>query len=616
MSTNVEVGLYVFLLATFLGLEVIRRVPKLLHTPLMSLTNAISGIALVGSLVIAGAHETRLATILGTIAVTASAINVIGGFMITDRMLKMFHRREPRRRGDAQPPPPFQTASQTKYGATRRQQVMATLQALGFMAAGALFVVVLRWAAAGDDTITATFTTISYLAAAAGFVLALRWLTDPKTARRGVLVGEIAMLLAVVGTLVKSEIVSFEWIALALFFGAAIGIPMALFMPMTAMPQRIALSHAFGALAAALVGTSEFYLHSPRITPFTQSALGLEVILGFLTFTGSLMAFGKLQGLLPDRPITYRGQNVVNIAVLAFAVAIAVFLVTSPGTTWLFPIMAILALVFGVMLIVPIGGADMPTVISLLNSYAGLSGAAMGFVLGNKLLIIAGALDGSSGLLLSVIMCRAMNRSFTNVLFGAFGQVMPAAEGGAAEERSVRTALPDEAAMIMDAARSVIIVPGYGMAVAQAQHKVRELADVLGKHGVEVKFAIHPVAGRMPGHMNVLLAEANVPYDELFDMDQINDEFATTDVVLIIGANDVVNPAARSDPASPIYGMPILNVDQAQTVFVIKRSMRPGFAGIENELFYLDKTQMVFGDAKAVVQQLIDEVSKLTALAA
>ncbi len=619
MSTNLEVGLYVFVLATFLGLEVIRRVPKLLHTPLMSLTNAISGIALVGSLVIAGAKDTRLATVLGTVAVTASTINVVGGFMITDRMLKMFHRREPRTPGQPKPEQPkpaaVQTAAQTRYGATARQQAMFTLRALAFMAAGAVFVALLRWAGSGSDKVISTFTTLSFISAGAAFILALRWLTDRKTARRGVQIGEVGMLLAVVGTLVKGEVISFEWIAVALFLGCAIGIPMALFMPMTAMPQRIALSHAFGALAAALVGTSEFYLHSPHITPFTQSALGLEVLLGFLTFTGSLMAFGKLQGLLPDRPVTYRGQNVVNISVLGAALAIAVFLVVSPGATWLFPVMSVLALAFGVMLIVPIGGADMPTVISLLNSYAGLSGAAMGFVLGNKVLIIAGALDGSSGLLLSIIMCRAMNRSFTNVLFGAFGQVAPQAAGGAVEERTVRTATTDEAAELMDAARSVVVVPGYGMAVAQAQHKVRELADVLGKRGVEVKFAIHPVAGRMPGHMNVLLAEANVPYDQLFDMDEINDEFPTTDVVLIIGANDVVNPAARSDPSSPIYGMPILNVDQAQTVFVVKRSMRPGFAGIENELFYLDKTQMVFGDAKAVVQQFIDELSKLAAAA-
>jgi H+-translocating NAD(P) transhydrogenase subunit beta len=425
------------------------------------------------------------------------------------------------------------------------------------------------------------------------------------------LIGEVGMLLAVIGTLLKTEVLSYELIVLGLLVGSAIGIPMALFMPMTAMPQRIALSHAFGGLAAALVGTAHYYLATPHIPRFTQGALGVEVLLGFLTFTGSLMAFGKLQGLLPDRPIVYRGQNLVNIGAFAAAAGMVAYLIVNPGATALFPIVAVLALAFGAMLIIPIGGADMPTVISLLNSYAGLSGAAMGFVLGNEVLIIAGALDGSSGLLLSIIMCRAMNRSFSNVLFGAFGQLqVPVAAD--VEERPVRSATPDEAAELLDAARSVIIVPGYGMAVAQAQHKVRELSDVLGKRGIDVKFAIHPVAGRMPGHMNVLLAEANVPYDQLFDMDQINDDFAQCDVALVVGANDVVNPAARHATSSPIYGMPILNVDQAQTVMVIKRSMRPGFAGIENELFYNPKALMVFGDAKAVVPQLVQELSRST----
>jgi NAD(P) transhydrogenase subunit beta len=616
MSANLEVGLYVFVLATFLGLEVIRRVPKLLHTPLMSLTNAISGIALVGSLVIAGSERSTLSTTLGALAVTASTINVVGGFMITDRMLRMFHSRErrpsavPQRAASeaVEPPPPAAPAPAWKAPAVH------TMSAVGYLLAAAVFAALLRWAGSGSDALISSFTTITYLLAAAGFVLALRWLTDPRTARRGVQVGEVGMLLAVIGTLVKGEVVSFEWIAVSLAAGSAIGIPMALFMPMTAMPQRIALSHAFGALAAALVGTSEFYLHAPRISTFTMTALGLEVLLGFLTFTGSLMAFGKLQGLLPDRPLTYRGQNVVNLSILGAAIAIAVALVVSPGLTGLFPILGVLALAFGVLLIIPIGGADMPTVISLLNSYAGLSGAAMGFVLGNKVLIIAGALDGSSGLLLSIIMCRAMNRSFSNVLFGAFGQLQERAQQET-EERTVRSASAEEAAELLDVASSVIIVPGYGMAVAQAQHKVRELADVLARRGIDVKFAIHPVAGRMPGHMNVLLAEANVPYEQLLDMDEINDEFPTTDVALVIGANDVVNPAARHDTSSPIYGMPILNVDQAQSILVIKRSMRPGFAGVENELFYLDKTQMVFGDAKDVVGALINELSRSAAAA-
>ena len=446
-----------------------------------------------------------------------------------------------------------------------------------------------------------------YLGAAASFVLALKWLSSVPTARRGVIVGIAGMALAVGGTLLRPEIVSYKWIAAAFVAGTVIGVPMAM-MPMTAVPQRTALSHAFGALAAALVGTAEFYLQAPRIDRFTMGALALEVLLGFLTFTASLMAFGKLQEILPTRPITYRNQNVVNLAVLGVAAGSGAYLVARPEVAWLFPVLAVLSLLFGVMLIVPIGGADMPTVISLLNSYAGLAAAAMGFVLDNKLLIIAGALDGSSGLILSVIMCRAMNRSFTNVLFGAFGQVQEGA-GTAGEQRAVRSATAEEAAGILQAASRVIVVPGYGMAVAQAQHKVRELYDALTKAGVEVKFAIHPVAGRMPGHMNVLLAEADIPYDRLVEMEDVNSEFPQADVALVLGANDVTNPAARHDRSSPIYGMPILDVDRARTVLVVKRSMSPGFAGIENELYHLDRTLMVFGDAKAVVGNIVRELA-------
>jgi NAD(P) transhydrogenase subunit beta len=445
---------------------------------------------------------------------------------------------------------------------------------------------------------------LTYIVAAALFILALRWLSAPATARRGVRAGEVGMFLAVTGTLLHHGIVSYQWILVAFFVGAAIGVPMAVYMPMTAVPQRTALSHAFGALAAALVGAAEYYLHTQDLSPFTMSALALEVLLGSLTFTGSLMAFGKLQEILPTRPITYQGQNIVNLALLAVAASLGVYLVTRPGQAHLFPVFVALSLLFGVLLIIPIGGADMPTVISLLNSYAGLSAAAMGFVLENKLLIIAGALDGASGFILSVIMCRAMNRSFTNVLFGAFGQVQAGAEAQG-EARTVRSATAEEAAAILEAASSVVVVPGYGMAVAQAQHKVRELYDVLTKRGVNVRFAIHPVAGRMPGHMNVLLAEADIPYEKLLDMEEINPEFAQTDVALVIGANDVTNPAARHDRASPIYGMPILDVDKARTVMVIKRSMSPGFAGIENELYYLDKTLMLFGDAKSVVTSIV-----------
>jgi len=457
-----------------------------------------------------------------------------------------------------------------------------------------------------------TLIQLAYLAAGALFILGLKGICHPTTARRGILYAETGMLLAVVGTLVQREIVDYELIVVALVVGSAIGAAMAVFMPMTAMPQRIALSHAFGALAAALVGTSEFFLHTPDLDRFTMSALAFEVLLGFLTFTGSLMAFGKLQGILPSRPIVYRGQNVANLALLAVAVAIGVSLVADPSLQALFPLLVVLALAFGVLLIIPIGGADMPTVISLLNSYAGLAGAAMGFVLDNKVLIIAGALDGASGFLLSVIMCRAMNRSFTNVLFGAFGQVQES-DTAEAERGTVRSGTAEEAAMLLELARSVIVVPGYGLAVAQAQHKLREVADLLEQRGVQVRYAIHPVAGRMPGHMNVLLAEADVPYDQIFDMDSINGDFQHADVALVVGANDVTNPAARHAKDSPIYGMPILEVDKARQVMVIKRSMSPGFAGIDNELYYQDRTMMLFGDARGVLGGLADELSRSAA---
>ena len=449
---------------------------------------------------------------------------------------------------------------------------------------------------------------ITYLLATALFILSLKWLSTPATARRGVFAGEIGMLLAVAGTLLYHGIVEYKWIVIALVLGTIIGIPLGE-VAMTAVPQRTALSHAFGALCVTLVGTAEFYLRAPNVPPFMMAVLSMEVILGSLTFTGSLMAAGKLQEILPQRPITYKGQNFVNLGLLGVAIAVAGVLVAHPEKMQLFPAIVGIPLVFGVMMIIPIGGADMPTVISLLNSYAGLSAAAMGFVLQSKLLIIAGALDGASGFILSVNMSKAMNRSFTNVLFGAFGQEQAGAAAGAKETRSVRSASPEEAAGILAAANKVVVVPGYGMAVAQAQHKVRELYDALTKRGIDVKFGIHPVAGRMPGHMNVLLAEADIPYDKLLDMDEINGEFPQTDVALVIGANDVTNPAARSDPSSPIYGMPILDVDKARTVMVIKRSMGAGFAGIENPLYYLDKTLMLFGDAKNFVGAIVRELA-------
>jgi NAD(P) transhydrogenase subunit beta len=446
-----------------------------------------------------------------------------------------------------------------------------------------------------------------YLIATALFILSLRWMSSPKSARHGVWAGEIGMALAIIGTLLDRHIITYEWLAIGLVLGSIIGVPLGR-VAMTAVPQRTALSHAFGAFCVTLVGIAHYYSEAPDIPKFTMGVLAAEVILGSLTFTGSLMAAGKLQEVLPQRPITYKGANFVNLGILAVAVAIAIYLIVDPSHASLFPLIVALPLAFGVLMIIPIGGADMPTVISLLNSYAGLSAAAMGFVLDSKLLIIAGALDGSSGFILSVIMSKAMNRSFTNVLFGAFGQVQASA-AATGEQKTVRSATPEEAAGILSAASKVVIIPGYGMAVAQAQHKVRELYDSLTRRGVDVKFGIHPVAGRMPGHMNVLLAEADIPYDKLLDLDEINAEFPQTDVALVIGANDVTNPAAREDKSSPIYGMPILDVDRARTVMVIKRGMSPGFAGIDNPLYYLDHTLMLFGDAKAFVGDILRELS-------
>ncbi len=454
---------------------------------------------------------------------------------------------------------------------------------------------------------------LCYLASAALFVFALHWMNAPQTARKGVLSGVAAMTLAVIGTFFTPGIVHWGWLIGALAAGVAVGVPLS-WVPLTAVPQRTALSHAFGGLAAGLVGTAKFYLwlsEGPEnLTAGRMVAISAEIILGFLTFTGSLMAAGKLQEVrwIPQRPVTYRFQNASNLALLAIAVVCGVGLIFRPEQlAFLFPVMIALSLVFGVLLIIPIGGADMPTVISLLNSYAGLSAVAMGFVLDNMLLVIAGALDGSSGLILSIIMCRAMNRSFTNVLFGAFGQVQQKAQGG--EQKTAKQETPEGAAQVMEQAQLVVIVPGYGLAVARAQQRVRELYDQLSKRGIDVRFAIHPVAGRMPGHMNVLLAEADIPYDKLVEMDAINPDLPQCDLCLVVGANDVVNPAARHDKSSPIYGMPIIDADKAKMCIAIKRSMNPGFAGIENELYYADHTYMLFGDAKQVVGELVKQLS-------
>jgi NAD(P) transhydrogenase subunit beta len=456
---------------------------------------------------------------------------------------------------------------------------------------------------------------IAYLLATAFFIFSLHWLSDPKTARKGVFAGVFAMTVAVLATWAKPEIVHHLWIIGPIIPAAIIGVWLAM-IPLTAVPQRTAISHAFGGLAAGLVGTAEFFYwfnHEPEmLTRFRVGAIVAEIILGFLTFTGSLIAAGKLQEIkwIPQRPWTYKNQNLVNASAFTLAVLLGVLLMvfpSSPAAPVMFIAVILLALNFGWMLVMPIGGADMPTVIAMLNAYAGLSAVAMGFVLDNKLLITAGALDGSSGLILSIIMCKAMNRSFTNVLFGAFGQVQQKKEGG--EQKEYKAESVEGAAQILEQAQYVVIVPGYGMAVAQAQHKVRELYDQLRKRGVTVKFAVHPVAGRMPGHMNVLLAEAEIPYTDLIEMEEINPDMPQVDVCLVVGANDVVNPAARSDKTSPIYGMPIIDADRARTVFAIKRSKNPGFAGIDNELYFASKTWMLFGDAKAVVGDLVRQLT-------
>ncbi len=437
------------------------------------------------------------------------------------------------------------------------------------------------------------------------FILGLRGLSHPSSARRGMMMAAVGMLIAVVGTLLHRRIVSYEWIAGGLVVGTVIGVPMGLWIPMTKMPERIALSHAFGGLAVALVGIAEYINYHGELSRFATGAVGFEVLLGAITFTGSLMAFGKLQGILPGRPQTFPGQNAINFILIGACVVMLGILIARPGLQPVFAALAGAGFLLGVLLVVPIGGADMPVVICLLNSYAGLAAAATGFALENPVLIVCGSLDGGSGFILAHIMSKAMNRSFQNVIFGAFGAEAggPAAAGGK-PGAPVREGTVEDAAELLKIAGSVIVAPGYGMAVAQAQHAVREVADLLLKRGASVKYAIHPVAGRMPGHMNVLLAEANVPYDQLFELEAINDEFQRTDVSIVVGANDVVNPAAKNSPGSPIFGMPILNVDQSKAVIVLKRSMNPGFAGIENELFVLPNTMMVFGDAKQTLAKI------------
>jgi len=586
--TAAEVGLYIFILAGFLGYHVITRVPPLLHTPLMSATNAISGISLIGSLVVVGEMHDWLSIALGFVAVGCSSTNVVGGFLITDRMLAMFKSER-----DAQ----------SAKGLSERQFVLTGVVLL--VVGTALF----WWAVHNEFIHSDEVLRYLYIVSAVLFILGLKGLSSPRWARRGMFLAAFGMAVAIVGTLFDQRIqpVGYIWIAVGTLIGSVIGGSMGLKIPMTAVPQRTALSHSLGALAATLIGIAEYVRHvgTPEFGSAKMLPLGFEVVIGGLTFTGSLMAAAKLQELLPGRPITYKGQNASNFVLLAVMVVSLIALVVVPTLTPLFFVMVALALLFGFVLVIPIGAADMPVVIALLNSYAGLADAAMGFVLMNKIQIITGSLDGTSGFLLAMLMCRAMNRSARNVLFGAFGKIAKEETGPASEAKgSVRSIAPDEVGVLLDSARSVIIVPGYGMAVAQAQYAVSDLAKLLMKRGIDVKYAIHPVAGRMPGHMNVLLAEANVPYDHLYEMDQINPYFAEADIAIVVGANDVTNPAARNNKSSPLYGMPILEVDRAKSIIVLKRSMRPGFAGVDNDLYYDPKCMMLFGDAKESLNKL------------
>ncbi|MBA3581000.1 MAG: NAD(P)(+) transhydrogenase (Re/Si-specific) subunit beta [Gammaproteobacteria bacterium] len=459
----------------------------------------------------------------------------------------------------------------------------------------------------------ADLTALAYLVAAVLFILALRGLSSPVTSRRGNFFGMLGMGIAIVTTMLSPEVVSYVWILIALAIGAVIGISIALKIPMTAMPQLVAAFHSLVGLAAVLVAAAAF--SNPisfgllndvgQIFISSRIEMGLGVVIGAITFSGSLVAFTKLQGLVSGKPLVFRGQHILNLVIGLEILALLVYFCFD-ANPYIFWTMTVLAFVAGFLLILPIGGADMPVVVSMLNSYSGWAAAGIGFTLQNNALIVTGALVGSSGAILSYIMCKGMNRSFFNVILGGFGaDAESAAAAGDYVERPIKVGSAEDAAFIMKNAGSVVIVPGYGMAVAQAQHALREMADVLKHHGVTVKYAIHPVAGRMPGHMNVLLAEANVPYDEVFELEDINNDFQTADVAFVIGANDVTNPAAKTDPTSPIFGMPILEVEKARTVLFVKRGMATGYAGVQNELFFNDNTMMLFGDAKKMVEGIV-----------
>lgn len=445
----------------------------------------------------------------------------------------------------------------------------------------------------------------SYLIAAVCFVMGLKMLSSPNTARQGNFISAIGMLIAVIVTLINKDIIDYTWIIVGIVIGSAIGVFAAKKVKMTQMPEMVALLNGFGGIASLLVGWAVYY-YNMQISHFTAVTIFLSILIGGITFTGSLVAWAKLSTILPGKPLLYPGQLIVNSIILLATVVLGILYSINPSTTYLYLILIIIiSNILGILVVIPIGGADMPVVISLLNSYSGLAACAAGFVIQNNVLIVSGALVGASGIILTSIMCKAMNRSLANVLFSGFGSVSTKVQEG--EHGEAKSCSAQDAYYVLEAARSVVFVPGYGLAVAQAQHAVKELGDLLEQNGAEVKYAIHPVAGRMPGHMNVLLAEADVSYDKLIEMDDINRIIDTIDVCLVIGANDVVNPAARDDKNSPIYGMPIIEVDKAKNVFILKRSMASGFAGIPNPLFYKENATMIFGDAKKTLQEIIDE---------
>ena len=451
-----------------------------------------------------------------------------------------------------------------------------------------------------------------YVLSSVLFIFGIKRLSHPKTARSGNFIASMGMLIAIITTLIANGNISLELVGLGIVIGSIIGAFFAIRVEMTQMPQMVAIFNGFGGIASALIASAEYLNPDGILSAFSLSTISLSVFVGTLTFTGSFIAFGKLQGFISGQPIVFPGQQILNGLIALFLVATATFMVSfSPNPINHFYILIALSAVLGITLTIPIGGADMPVVISLLNSYSGIAAASTGFVLNNNALIISGALVGASGLILTNIMCKGMNRSLANVIFGAVGLDQGSSENGEAKQINVKSYSTEEAAMIFDAAEKIIVVPGYGLAVAQAQHAVREVADFLSKKGKKVLYAIHPVAGRMPGHMNVLLAEANISYEQLKDLDEVNNEFEDCDVALVLGANDVVNPAARHDSSSPIFGMPILDVDKSQTVIINKRTMNTGFAGVQNELFGYDNSIMVFGDAKDMLQQLLKDLKEL-----